>query len=221
MNLTARLLPTATLLLLLATGVHAERKPVALGLVGGITSTSYWGEAVNDVDFEIWPTTGFTLAFHLPVFLGLEMDVLYVAKSGSIREKVFDTTLQADRTKVSTIKLHGLEIPFMIKITAPTESEVQPIFFGGPSLAWHFSRESFTEFIDIANGGTVIPEELPPAVEPENLREYEWSLCLGGGVEWGLGSFQLRFNLGRESLDKTGEVDVKTATVAVMAGFIF
>lgn len=221
MNPTARFLPTVILLLILATGAHAERKTVALGLLGGITSTSYWGEAANDVDFEIWPTTGFTLAFHLPAFLGLEVDMLYVSKSGSLRETVFDTTMKANRTKVSTINLHGLEFPFMIKITAPTESEVQPIFFGGPSLAWHFSKKSFTEYIDIANGGTVIPEELEPLLPQERLKDYEWSLCFGGGVEWGLGSFQLRFNLGRESLDKSGDIDLKTATVAVMAGFIF
>lgn len=221
MNLPARILPTALLILLAASHARAERKTVSLGLVGGITSTTYWGDAANDVDFEIWPTTGFTLAFHLPVFLGLEADMLYVSKSGSTRRRVFDDSLQRNRTLVSTVKLHGLEFPFMIKITAPTESEVQPIFFGGPSLAWHFSRKSFTEYIDIANGGTVIPEEAKPLIDPENLKEYEWSLCLGGGVEWGLGSFQLRFNVGREGLDESGSVDLKTVTAAVMAGFIF
>jgi hypothetical protein len=202
-------------------GARAERKTVALGLVGGVTSTSYFGNDVQDVDFEIWPTAGFTLAFHLPAFLGLETDLLYVAKSGSTRKDVYDSSFGGDRTFVSTIKLQALEIPFMIKITAPTESEVQPIFFGGPSLAYFFSKKSFSEFIDVANGGTVIPEEQPPLVKSENLVDYEWSLCVGGGVEWGLGSFQMRFNIGRNSLDKSEAVDLKTFNAAVMAGFIF
>lgn len=232
MNLPARFSPTtprllyrlscllALLLLLTASGARAERKTVALGLVGGITGASFWGDEVHSYDVEIWPTTGFTLAFHLPVFLGLETDLLYVSKSGAINHDVPDSVL-GTRNKVNTLKLHALEIPFMIKITAPTESEVQPIFFGGPSVAYYFSKKSFSEYIDIANGGTVIPEETPPLIEMKNLVDYEWSLCFGLGVEWGLGSFQIRTNIGSETLDKTKKADVKTFTTAVMAGFIF
>lgn len=216
----ARLSKTFLLAALVAGSASAERKPVALGLVGGVTSTSYYGKDVRDFDFEIWPTTGFTLAFHLPAFLGVETDLLYVGKSGSTRRDVYDSTLGADRKLVSTFKLHALEIPFMLKVTAPTGSEVQPIFFGGPSFAWFFSRNSYSDFIDVA-GGIVMPEEQKPIVLPENLTPYEWSLCVGAGVEWGLGSFQLRANFGQKSLDKTGAVDLRTVNLAVMAGFIF
>lgn len=212
------------LLLILALGagtVSAERKPVALGLVGGVTSTSYYGKDVDKFDFELWPTCGFTLAFHLPAFLGVETDLLYVGKSGSTRKDIYDSTLGANRKLVSTFKLHALEIPFMIKVTAPTGTEVQPIFFGGPSLAWFFSRKSYSDFIDVAGGGIVVPESQEPIVPERNLEPYEWSLCVGGGVEWGLGSFQLRVNIGQKSLDKTDAVDLRTANVAAMAGFIF
>ncbi len=215
MTPTVRLSLTALLLPLFFSQLHAERKPVALGLVGGMTAASYWGKDVHKFDTELWPTVGFTLAFHLPVFLGLETDLLYVSKSGSI------TSTDDGRTKVNTIKFHALEMPLMLKITAPTESEVMPIFFGGPSLAYAFSKESYSEYIDIANGGTVIPEETPPFINPDNLSELDWSLCMGAGVEWGLGSFQLRFNFGKDSLDKSKAKDVKTVVVAVMAGFIF
>ncbi len=206
---------SASLLALFLSDLHAERKPVALGLVGGITAASFWGGNVKEFDTEIWPTTGFTLAFHLPVFLGLETDLLYVAKSGAIR------TYEEGRTKVNTLKMQALEIPFMIKITAPTESEVTPIFFGGPSVAYLFSKKSYSEFIDIAASGTVVPEETPPLIKKEDMADYDWSLCLGAGVEWGLGSFQLRCNLGQNSLDKTKQKDVKTVVLALMAGFIF
>lgn len=208
------------LLALGAGTARAERKTVSPGLVGGVTSTSYYGKDIHAFDFEIWPTTGFTLAFHLPAFLGVETDLLYVAKSGSLRQDVMDTVQDRTRPRVSSFKLHGLEIPFLLKVTAPTESEVQPIFFGGPSLAWYFTRKSFTEFVDSQNG-IVIPEPVDPIVPRRNLAEYEWSLCVGAGVEWGLGSFQVRANMGQESIDKTGSVDLRTFNLAVMAGFIF
>ena len=210
-------------LLLLALGLGsacAERKPVAFGLVGGVTSTSYYGKDVRDFDFEIWPTAGFTLAFHLPAFLGVETDLLYVGKSGSTRRNVYDSTLGGDRKLVSTFKLHALEIPFMLKVTAPTGTEVEPIFFGGPSFAWFFSRKSYSDYIDVSDG-IVVPQEEQPIVSPENLTPYEWSLCVGAGVEWGLGSFQMRVNFGQKSLDKTDAIDLRTANLAVMAGFIF
>jgi len=217
----ARLPSLVLLLLALGAGsACAERKPVALGLLGGVTSTSYYGKDVRDFDFEIWPTAGFSLAFHLPAFLGVETDLLYVGKSGSTRRDVYDPNLGADRKLVSTFKLHALEIPFMIKVTAPTGSEVQPIFFGGPSFAWFFSRKSYSDYIDVADG-IVVPQEEQPIVLPENLAPYEWSLCVGAGVEWGLGSFQLRVNFGQKSLDKTEAVDLRTANLALMAGFIF
>ncbi|GEM_PF-2005306 len=210
------LLPT-----LLAAPATAERKPVALGLVGGITGASFWGKDVKEFDMNLWPTAGFTLAFHLPVFLGVETDLLYVAKSGAIRTYEPDPGDQHMRTKVNTIKAQALEIPFMIKVTAPTEGEVMPIFFGGPSVAYLFSKDSYSEFIDIAQGGTVTPEASGAFIETKNLAQYDWSLCLGGGVEWGLGSFQLRFNFGKNSLDMSKQRDVKTVIIALMAGFIF
>lgn len=212
------------LLIFLAFGAGnaiAERKPVALGMVGGVTSTSYYGDDVRNFDFDIWPTVGFTLAFHLPAFLGLETDLIYVGKSGSIRRDVYDSSLGHDRTLVSNFKLHALEIPFMLKVTAPTGTEVQPMFFGGPSFAWFFSRKSSSDYIDVQGGGIIVPEEEQPIVLQKNLAPYEWSLCVGAGVEWGLGSFQMRFNLGQKSLDKTNTVDLRTANLAVMAGFIF
>ncbi|MBW8887391.1 MAG: PorT family protein [Fibrobacteres bacterium] len=221
MSTHARLPSLVLLLLALGAGsASAERKPVALGLLGGVTSTSYYGKDVRDFDFEIWPTVGFSLAFHLPAFLGVETDLLYVGKSGSTRRNVYDSTLGSDRKLVSTFKLHALEIPFMIKVTAPTGTEVQPIFFGGPSFAWFFSRKSYSDYIDVADG-IVVPQEEQPIVLPENLTPYEWSLCVGAGVEWGLGSFQLRVNFGQKSLDKTDAVDLRTANLALMAGFIF
>lgn len=199
----------------------AERKPVALGMLGGITSSSFWGSDIKEFDLNLWPTVGMSLAFHLPVFLGIETDVLYVSKDGSIRTYPVDASTGLSRTVVNTIKLQALEIPLLLKITAPTENEVLPIFFGGPSVAYVFSKDSYSEFIDITSNGTVSPVATTPYIDKANIPDLDWSLCLGAGVEWGLGSFQLRFNFGKNSLDKSGKYDVKTVTIALMGGFIF
>lgn len=215
MRHTRRIPLFASLVPLLFGNIQAERKPVAFGMVGGITGASFWGDEVKEVDTDIWPTVGFTMAFHLPVFLGAEIDMIYASKGGAIRRQ------ESDRTLVNTIKLHALEFPLLVKLTAPTGTEVTPFFFGGPSLSYYISKNSFSEYIDIAPGGIVSPEEKEPLISKDDLADYEFTLCLGGGVEWGLGSFQVRFDFGRDSLDKTGAKDVKTFLVAVMAGFIF
>jgi len=217
---TFRLIST-TLLILIVQSVFAERKPVAVGMLGGITSASFWGSDIKEFDFNLWPTVGMNLTFHLPVFLGLETDVLYVKKSGSIRTYPVDALTGNSRIAVNSINLQSFEFPLLLKITAPTESEVMPIFFGGRSLAYFFSKETFSEYVDNSSNGLLAFNQAPIYIDKANIPDLDWSLCLGAGVEWGLGSFQLRFNFGKNSIDKTGSYDVKTVVIGLMGGFIF
>lgn len=202
-------------LLLLASASFAERKPVALGLLGGVSGASLWGKDVDELDVRIWPTTGFSLAFHLPVFLGFETDLIYSSKGSGFSGE------ESGRLKVTTVTAHCLDIPFMIKVTAPTGGEAMPIFFGGPAFSYFVSKQVTTEWISFGSGGTVSTEPATPLVLRENVPDYEWNLTIGGGVEWGLGTFQVRLAMAQNSLDETGTHDVRTFLVSVLAGFIF
>ncbi len=193
--------------------VHGERKAVAYGLLGGLSAASFWGEDVNEVDFELMPTAGISLAFHLPAFLGVEVDALYLVKSGALSSSV------GDQTKVDRFTLHYLEFPLLLKISAPTESEAQPFFLVGVSLARLVMKESTSEFIPRA--GIISGEFTDPLIPEDNLRDYQVNVSLGGGLEWGLGSLQLRLSLARNSIDETDQVDIRNVVLAVMAGFIF
>ena len=203
------------LLLLVASSAMAERKPVALGLLGGVGMASLWGKDVEELDLRIWPVTGFSLAFHLPVFLGFESDLIYSSKGSGFSGE------EDGKLKVTNVTAHCLDVPFMIKVTAPTGGEVNPIFFGGPAFSYFVSKKVTTEWITFGSGGTVSAEPATPLVRREDVPDYEWNLTIGGGVEWGLGTFQIRANLAQHSLDKTKTHDVRTLLVAVMAGFIF
>lgn len=210
-----RRLPPCLLPLLLASAALAERKPVALGLLGGVGAASLWGKDVEELDLRIWPVTGFSLAFHLPVFLGFESDLIYSSKGSGFSGE------EDGKLKVTTVTAHCLDVPFMIKVTAPTGGEVMPIFFGGPAFSYFVSKQVTTEWISFGSGGTVSAEPATPLVLKKDIPDYEWNLTIGGGVEWGLGTFQVRVNLAQNSLDKTNTRDVRTLLVAVMAGFIF
>ncbi len=195
---------------------HAERKPVAFGLLGGLGGTSFWGNDVHDFAMDIAPTAGFTLTGHLPEFIGIEIDALYSVKTGSFRKFLNDK-----QTQVSSVKIHYLEFPLLLKITAPTEGEVHPIFFGGPALSRAIIKKSNTDLISIGSGGIISPETLEPEIKKENIDDFDFSLMVGGGLEWGLGTFQLRLDLGEHSIDKTKALDIKTFHVVMIAGFIF
>ncbi len=203
-------------LLCLSLATHAERKPVALGLVGGVTGSTLWGKDIHEFETHIWVTTGLTHAFHLPAFLGIEADLLYVNKNGTFRHEDAEDTVQ-----VNQLTAHVLEIPLLLKVTVPTESEVQPVFYGGWSFAYWLSKSFTSETIAISESGMIVPMEETPQITKENLPTWEQSLIIGGGVEWGLGTFQLRFSLGQNSIDESGTLDVKTVITTVMAGFIF
>jgi Outer membrane protein beta-barrel domain len=207
----------AASLLLSVPLAHAERKPVAFGLLGGMNAATLWGKDVHDVDVRFWPVAGFSLAFHLPEFLGLETDMLY-ASHGS----AFKSDLSSDTTRVNTFNLQTLTFPLLLKVTAPIGTEVQPIFFGGPALAYAFSKSGSSEKSYTGAGGLVQTDPINPALVPTGqMQDVDILLTLGGGLEWGLGSVQGRINLGERSLDSKQSVDVHTFTFDLMAGFIF
>ena len=78
-----------------------------------------------------------------------------------------------------------------------------------------------TEWISFGSGGTVSTEPATPLVLKETVPDYESNLTVGGGVEWGLGTFQLRLSMAGISLDESGTHDVGTFLVSVLAGFFF
>lgn len=198
---------------------QAERKPIAFGLLGGVTGTSLWGKDIHEPDARIWITAGPSVAFHLPAFLGVEADLLYVGKSASYKNRVTLEGVTAD--KVNKVTAQVLEMPLMVKVTAPTESEVQPVFYGGWSFGYWVSKDFSSEIIGTDNGGIVTAIAQDPEIAKSDLPDWEQSLIVGGGVEWGLGTFQLRFSLGQESMDGSGNLDIKTLVTTLMAGFVF
>jgi hypothetical protein len=195
---------------------QAERKPVAFGMLGGITGTTLWGDDIHAPDARIWLTAGLSLAFHLPAFLGVETDLLYVGKDAAYKQKT-----AAGEDQVNKITAHTLAIPVLLKMTAPTESEVQPVFYLGWSFDHWLSKDFSSEIIATGPGGIIAPEALPAEIEKSELPEWEQSLIVGGGVEWGLGTFQLRFSLGQNTIDGTERLDIKSLVTTVMAGFLF
>lgn len=215
-----RILPTL-LAILLPAAAFAERKPVAMGLLGGVGAASLWGSDVKELDLRIWPSLGFSLGFNLPAFLGLETDLLYSSKGSGFSEREDFPGFPNGRTKVTTVTAHCLDIPLLLKVTPPTGSEVVPIFFGGPAFSYFVSKKVSTEWVDFGAGGTVSAEPATPMILKKDVPDYEWNLTLGAGVEWGLGTFQMRLNLAQSSLDKTDTHDVRTFLVSVLAGFIF
>jgi hypothetical protein len=196
--------------------VHAERKPIAFGLLGGVNVASFYGDEVSEVEARVWPVTGFSLAFHLPLFLGLETELLYASRGGT-----YDTQGPEGDSHVHVLTAHTLTIPTLIKITAPTESETQPIFMVGPSFAFLVAKDFTSESIALGAGGLIAPEALEPRIPKGQLRDLDICLTVVGGLEWGLGTFQARVNLGQQTVDKRGEVDLKTITLDLIAGFIF
>jgi hypothetical protein len=194
----------------------AERKPFAMGLLGGVSVSTYWGENSDEGDFTIFPTAGISAGINLPALLGLELDLLYLDKGGSTKKN------ENGKIRSNVITAQSLEVPLLIKITAPTGNEVMPIFFGGPAINFLVSSKTGSEYVTTDANGTVTPEPIePPLIPKADMAKYTLDLMIGGGLEWGLGTLQLRFDLGENSLDMREKVDLKTLSVIAVAGFIF
>ncbi len=196
-------------------GARAESKPVAAGMLGGLNAATLWGHNVHDFDVRFWPEVGFSLNVRFPVLVGLETDLLYASRGSTFKSD------DSAGSRVNTFHLQTLTLPLLVKITAPIGYEVQPVFFGGPSLAYAFSKSNTSEVIATDVNGNVTTENLDPLIPPADLQTLDVLLTVGGGLEWGLGTLQARLNFGERPLDKTGVVDVHTFTLDVMAGFTF
>ncbi len=206
-----------SVLWLLPAQASAERKLFAFGLLGGMSGSAFWGSDVEAFDVHLWPTGGVSATFNLPVMLAFELEALYSYKGGVLKRKNPDRN---NDLKLTFLQNHYIEVPFLVKLSAPTGMEAIPIFFIGPSYSWKIAGTPAGEF-PTTEGGVYMGEPAEPDISAANLRDDDLSLVIGGGLEWGLGTLHMRANLGQQSLDRTGALDVRTVGLSIMAGFIF
>lgn len=110
-------------------------------------------------------------------------------------------------TKVGSVKssYNYLEIPVLLKLSPSLPGDfVRPIFFAGPSA------------------GILLGAKRDDVDVKDALKSADFGLTIGGGVEFGKLSADLRYNLGLSNIAKAADevsAAVKNRAITVMVGY--
>jgi hypothetical protein len=129
------------LLVLAATTLKAQ-SPIGYGVKAGTTFSSF---------SHSQPHTGSKLGFTAGVFgnyqfsdlLGVQVEAAYFQQGGSFTQFRDDSRFFGEsqyfsrNVKTSRVTLHNVEVPVLLRVSIPTQSEVKPLFFVGPSVGFN------------------------------------------------------------------------------------
>jgi hypothetical protein len=129
-------------LLVLATATLKAQSSIGFGFKGGATYSSF---------SKGQPHTGGKLGFTAGVFgnysfsdlLGLQVEAAYFQQGGTFTRFRADDRFSGEwdyfsrNVTTSQVTLHNIEVPVLLRVNIPTQSEVKPLFFAGPSVGFN------------------------------------------------------------------------------------
>jgi len=190
-------------------GAVFGRRLTEIGLKAGLNIADYKGG---------WPDTGSKMGFCGGAFItcsinemfAVQTEFLFSMKGANLGE-IVRTDEFGIMIETSTIRevLNYLEIPVLGKLSLLPQNRVKPNLFAGPSFALKLSGKH-----------KVGSQE----TNMENLKDTDYGLVFGGGVDFELGpgglTVDARYNLGLTKIYDSG-IDVKNRVISVMLGYSF
>jgi hypothetical protein len=210
---------TTILVILLATAVSlTSAQKISGGLKAGINLASWHGDDVEDMTGgDLKRKLGFCgggfIAFRLGKVVILQPEVLYSQKGARQREEFLDEVIKV------WYKLNYLEIPICIKLMIPVQGKVKPNLFLGPYFGVMITDPRGKVEID----GLTMEEDL------EGVKDTDFGMVLGGGVDIGLGKgkmvFDVRYTLGLTTIIEyelfEENIDLKNNAFSFLLGYSF
>ncbi len=130
------------------------QSPIDIGLRGGLTQATFYGDDVSSNDFRPGFTGGVFLTYQVNEAFSIQPEVLYSVR-GSKELDLAPTT----GTEDLRVRQDIIEIPVLFKLSAPL-SPITPRLFAGPSLGFITNSEvdgqdADDRFGDVDFGGVV------------------------------------------------------------------
>ena len=196
-----KVLLTLSLVLVFALGATAQDEMVGLtgkGMKVGANLANLSGDISNNA-MKFGFAGGAFITYKFSPQLGIQPEVLYVMKG-----------TKADEGD-GKLKFDYIDIPVLLKYFIPTEGNIKPNIFAGPTVGFLMSAKS--EYGD----------------ESEDVKDYLKSInvaaAFGAGVEIVMESmavtFDARYTLGVTNINDEGDGDLKTGDISILVGFSF
>jgi hypothetical protein len=172
---------------------------------------------------------GFFLRMKPVEMFAVQLELLYAMKGGktdddsvkyvySIGPRIIDDTVNI--SIVHTTKLHYIQIPVLFKLCIPgLFADAYPTFFVGPYYAYMLNRK-----VDSKGSFQLYSTVDTYPVEDKEVgrdNEHDFGIVAGAGIDFGLGTLDIRYSMGFETIEADTEDDSKNGSLSVMFGFLF
>jgi len=164
-------------------------------------------EDTEDFSSDMKPGLIVGAAVNVPIapMFSFQPEFLYNMKGG----KNGDLTEGATDVDVK-LKVDMFQIPLLFK-AGPTEGSVRPFFVVGPAFGFVTSAKFSVEGSD---------EDFDEDIK-DDVEKVEISGIVGGGVQFGRGIVEVRYDHGFKDMDKASDAKAKTKTFSVLFGISF
>lgn len=187
-------------------------KGITAGFKIGVNYADVFGddvaamEALLGADFKskMGLCAGGFIQFNLSNVLAIQPEFLYTMKGARMKEEILGETVKV------AFNLSYLEVPVLVKLMIQTPGGVKPSLFVGPSISFKLSAKLKTEAL-----GDTTEEDLS-----DDMENTGFGLIIGGGLDFGKLSFDLRYNLGLTSISIYDE-EIKNGVISLKVGYSF
>ena len=192
-KLTASIATLALLLGLALPMTSQAQSPIDLGVRGGVTQATFYGDDVASNDFRPGFTGGVFLNYQVNDVFAVQPEVLYSRRGTKNHNSAAGTDIR--------VRQDVIEIPVLLKLSAPT-APVTPRLYVGPALGFITNSE-------LGNGNDA----------DDRFTDVDFSGVVGGEIAYALNKGPLseiavdgRYNLGLANLgDANNFEDVRTS----------
>ncbi|WP_263841817.1 porin family protein [Salinibacter sp.] len=192
-KLTASIATLALLLGLALPMTSQAQSPIDLGVRGGVTQATFYGDDVASNDFRPGFTGGVFLNYQVNDVFAVQPEVLYSRRGTKNHNSAAGTDIR--------VRQDVIEIPVLLKLSAPT-APVTPRLYVGPALGFITNSE-------LGNGNDA----------DDGFTDVDFSGVVGGEIAYALNKGPLseiavdgRYNLGLANLgDANNFEDVRTS----------
>lgn len=210
-GLIRRLASALPLAVLLAGPLQAQAgQETRIGPFGAINFATFGGSDVGDVDTRTGVQAGVFASFPLSRYLALVPAASYSQEGASV---------DVGGGVTGTFLLDYLEVPVLLKLTAPLEGhpQLRPWIMAGPSVGFQLSCKVRAE-----NSSQTAEGDCNDANVNAATKSVAFSGVLGVGMDVGRFTVGLRYQAGLSSIDDSGaDADVKNRVLALAVGYGF
>jgi hypothetical protein len=132
-----------------------------------------------------------------------------------------DPMMEIDTTTTNTAKIDYIEIPLLFKLYAPGFTANEPHLLLGPYFGYQISKSVEITQSGNRHGNIISIPPQPGNYDKNNDEKQAYGLVIGGGLDFGLGTFDIRYIISFSKINKEGDENPQSLTALAMFGFVF